>query len=142
MAKKQSKYDEMMALEKGTVVRVGMVDGIAWKIVRQPMNMCAYVGIGPTHPVAWMSYDDVNISCHGGLTFKSMPGKWDGELEQALWPPEYTWFGWDYGHAGDRLFIDFDLFPMDGTFWDADMIYPEVLDVIAQFKELMGTSHE
>ncbi len=40
-------------------------------MVRPHGSWCGYVGVPPTHPAFGKSYDDVNVSVHGGLTFAS-----------------------------------------------------------------------
>jgi len=59
---------------------------------------CAYVRIPPGHPDYGKDYDDVDVTCHGGLTF--------GEKEKCVDPTEHKdgighWFGMDYAHAWD-----------------------------------------
>lgn len=51
---------------------------------------CGYVGLAKNHPCFQVSYDDIPVSVHGGLTYSNV-GK-DG----------LYWVGFDCIHAGDR----------------------------------------
>ncbi len=45
-----------------------------------------------------VGYDDIDIDCHGGLTFGQKIKEKDN------WSQKFTegyWIGWDYGHVGD-----------------------------------------
>lgn len=57
-------------------------------------NFCTYIGIPIDHPLAGYDYDNLPVSCHGGLTFAD---KGDGKYR----PEGYYWYGWDYCHNGD-----------------------------------------
>lgn len=47
-------------------------------------------------------YDDINIECHGGLTFWQ---KMEKGNDFPQWFTEWYWVGWDYGHYGDAMTI-------------------------------------
>ncbi len=51
-------------------------------------HWCGYVGVGKNHPKYGLSYDDVNVDVHGGLTYAQE----DDNL---------FWFGFDCAHAYD-----------------------------------------
>lgn len=83
------------------------VTGLPCLIVRNPMgSLCGYVGVTTGHPDFGKSYNDVNFSVHGGLTFADschetpdnhgichIPG--EGE------PDHVWWFGFDCAHSRD-----------------------------------------
>lgn len=81
--------------------------GMPCLIVRGPSGaLCGYVGVTKDHPLHGKSYDDADVSVHGGLTFADscdhgeesvgichVPGP--GE------PDDVWWFGFDCAHSGD-----------------------------------------
>lgn len=96
-------WDELRAVEAGTILLDKFNDGVRFIIMRGPASLCAYVGVPSDHPLAGFDYDDLCIDCHGGLTFAA-----SGDTENS-WPPGFYWYGWDYSHAGDRSFYSDDL---------------------------------
>lgn len=49
-----------------------------------------------------MGYNDMDINCHGGLTFcRRVTEKDTHEWPQGFLPG--AWIGWDYGHVGDFI---------------------------------------
>ena len=97
METKELTFEEIAELPKGTILHDEFDEGIRFIIMRGPAAICAYIGIAKDHPAAGHSYDDVPISCHGGLTFA---GEGDGKWRSK----DYFWYGWDYGHSGDFAF--------------------------------------
>src|SRR6476620_5701136 len=59
---------------------------------------CGYVRVPDAHNCSGKSYDYIDVDIHGGLTFGSnnFPDRKDDEKG-------YYWFGFDCGHAGDRI---------------------------------------
>jgi len=58
----------------------------------------AYVGIPEDHVAAGLSYDDVPVDVHGGLTYgRDELAEVDEDGEKPV-----KWFGWDYNHATDH----------------------------------------
>jgi hypothetical protein len=91
-------WADVKAAETGHVFLDKFDEGVRLIIMRGPCNLCAYIGIPKEHPLAGFEYDDVPISCHGGLTYASEGGK--------QWPEGFYWYGWDYGHSGDATYYD------------------------------------
>lgn len=60
-------------------------------------HRCGYVGIPPSHPWFRISYEELPINIHGGLTYSSMNEYRD---EQCGVVGLY-WVGFDCNHAGD-----------------------------------------
>ncbi len=76
-------------------------DEITIMVLQGPMSVCAYLGIPKDHPTAGKDYNDVDLDCHGGLTFGEVGnGK---SYDESLY-----WYGWDYAHAGDAFSMDAD----------------------------------
>lgn len=71
-------------------------------ILRTPFCYCAYIGVPKDHWLADMQ--ELQFECHWGVTFRG-PG--DGLVRPADW----FWYGWDYGHAGDQIFLPLSLPP-------------------------------
>lgn len=67
----------------------GSYKGMNYQIVNRGICPCAYVDVSNTSLVG-RHYDDINIACHGGLTYSGPDKDGKGYL-----------IGWDYGHVGD-----------------------------------------
>ncbi len=91
-------WEQLVALPSGTRLHEELVDGIRFLVLRGSVALTAYVGIPFNHPLAGLDYDTIPLDCHGGLTYAG-PG--DGYSKAFGW----FWYGWDYGHAGDRTFL-------------------------------------
>lgn len=61
-------------------------------------HRCGYVRVPPAHLLYGKDYDLADVKVHGGLTFSEMEPCTDHEDGQGWW------FGFDCGHAGDRLY--------------------------------------
>ena len=109
-------------------------------IMRGPCALCGYIGVKSDHPAFGKDYSDIDVSCHGGLTF-SQEGKDEGN-----WPSGWWWFGWDYGHSGDASFYDFDeryshyRYSFSGSIieWSPQNVYNEFEEVIGEFEKLLA----
>lgn len=65
-------------------------------------NWCGYVGIPATHPDYQRDYNDVEVDCHGGLTYgKACDGSHICHVPQPGEPDDLWWFGFDCHHAWD-----------------------------------------
>jgi len=113
--------------------------GIKYLIKQNPRMYfwLAYVRLPDNHK--WtqkISYDDIPIDCHGGLTFKD---SFDGneKPEENWWGfTKGTWVGWDYGHAGD--FVSYGENPLifaNDKKWEYEEVEEEVKNVIKQVLE-------
>ena len=94
-------------------------------IMRGPCSLCAYIGVPNGHPFYGKDCSDLDIDCHGGLTFSAEA--------HGKWPEGYWWFGWDYGHYGDAVFYD-KFYNYDELQWEPEWVYNEFPEVIAQFR--------
>ena len=79
-----------------TVVFTGIWEKDIQLMIRRGMAWCAYVGIPMKYRIT-KNYNDIDIECHGGLTFGEK-GVDDSEYKKG-----YFWYGWDYGHFGDYV---------------------------------------
>jgi hypothetical protein len=101
-------------------------------VMRGPSSLCAYVGIPENHPLAGKDYRDLDIRCHGGLTF----GCAGGQVENDVYPAGYWWYGWDYAHYGDAVVYD-TFHNWDEHEWTVEEVKYEAIDVAKQFISLM-----
>lgn len=72
-------------------------------------NYCGYVAVTPGHPlfgVGAMSDEAENLHVHGGITYAN---KCKGIVchETQTEEDKAWWFGFDCGHAGDQMLLDF-----------------------------------
>ena len=81
---------------------------------------CGYVSIPKQSKLYGKNYDDIDVYCHGGLTYSK--DYLNGIPEQDLW-----WIGFDCGHYGDGK----DFKAAKKYFSD-----PKVLDLINQMEYL------
>ncbi|OGK35114.1 hypothetical protein A3F59_02670 [Candidatus Roizmanbacteria bacterium RIFCSPHIGHO2_12_FULL_38_13] len=125
--------------EIGRIVYDVFDEGIRFIIMRGPYHWCAYIGIPVEHPLAGMSYDDMSINAHGGLTFSAKGGGKKKNEEDILWPEGYWWYGWDYGHSGDYSHFEHRPEKMmeDDKDWTIDEVIKDSMDTIYDFKKLL-----
>lgn len=128
-----SKTFEELAKDKvGTIYIDAYENGIRYIIMRGPASLCAYIGIPASHPLAGRDYDDIPLDVHGGLTF--------AHTGDGLRPEGMFWYGWDYGHSGDKSFYDLD-YPQfhrpESTAWTVEMVKQEIWSATYNFEKLM-----
>ena len=85
------------------------------------MWYCAYIEVPFLHKYYMLDYDDIPISCHGGLSFSDeFNDKW--------------YIGWDYAHYGDYIPDEEMLFDSNTYYhkWTPEEIELECYDVIDQ----------
>lgn len=132
MAKELS-FKELAELESGTILEDAYENGVRYLIVRGPCALCAYVGVPLDHPLAGRSYEGINLDCHYGLTFAK-----EG-AENNYRPAGWFWYGWDYGHLGDRSFYDLkDGWDKGSIEWTVPMVREQIWHVTYNFKKLMA----
>jgi hypothetical protein len=95
-------------------------------VLRGPLCINGYVGVPESHSLYGKDYNDIDINCHGGLTYSNFG---DGKFL----PIGYYWFGWDYAHSSDKTFSNFD-FEIYGHGYAPDEVEKEVREVLDQFK--------
>lgn len=69
--------------------------GFNYVIVSQGLYICAYVEIPSDFPYPRENIRNLDIVCHGGLTFTG------NCLVDLGISPDTFWIGWDYGHGFD-----------------------------------------
>ncbi len=58
-------------------------------------HWCAYIIIPEGHRFHGQNYEDIDIDCHGGLTYEGTLDQYESKLN-GQWA-----IGWDYAHAMD-----------------------------------------
>lgn len=125
-------FQQLSELESGTILEDAYHGGVRYLIMRGPGALCAYVGVPSGHALSGEDYDNIDLECHGGLTFS---GAGSGEYH----PEGFYWFGWDYAHCGDKTFYDLQDDP-DDTPWTLSMVRDEVRSVMCDFIRLIKLS--
>lgn len=115
------------AKDAGGTIYADWMDGdLRCLIMRGPCSLCAYIGVPEGHPFYGKEYDELDIDCHGGLTFASGPYK--------QWPEGFWWLGWDYAHYKDTVFYDLERGAgYDSMPWNVLMVKGEFPEVLSQF---------
>lgn len=79
---------------------VDQATGLPCFMTRGPVgSWCGYVGVSKTHPYFKASYDDLDISVHGGLTYAGIGNEYIGHEGRGT--DELWWFGFDCAHSED-----------------------------------------
>lgn len=111
----------MKEMEYGTgkteILAMGEISGFEYFVISYGTHPCCYIKIPEEHEYYKKDYDDIDIYCHGGLTYS----------KESLLDFEKGWFiGWDYAHLGDYH----PLVEPTGTKYSVGMLIAEVTDVI------------
>ena len=116
-------------LRSGDVLQSGNKNGFNYWVVSYGTHPCCYVEIPKGHKYYNVDFDDIDIACHGGLTYgKSYLAAVTGD------EPTDRWFiGWDYAHYGDfcGYLIGTGLNNLDRTYTTEELVC-DCLEVIEQ----------
>lgn len=116
--------------ERYEVLDSGIKNGFPWMIISYFNHPCAYIGLPKKHKYYGKFYEDIEIDCHGGLTFSKFRFLADKlEIFKNHWV-----IGWDYAHLGDYHFGLFSSMLLENKKWTTKEIKKEVFDVIKQLK--------
>ena len=99
--------------------------GFQCLVARGFAALCGYVLVPVGHPCERLWYDDVDVSVHGGLTFRQrVKGG--------------SWFGFDCGHCDDwqGWIENGHAFERPGKIWTVDDVKAEVERLAEQFAKL------
>ena len=97
-------------------------------------SWCAYIGVPNTSNVSGHDYDNIDVSCHGGLTFSSTNQGFKIPRSLSKDSKEWYWYGWDYAHAGDALSFNAKI----GHKWSIKEVKSEAIEVAKQFEGLIN----
>ena len=107
--------------------------GYEYIVVSYGVHPCAYIALQEGQPYYNVnSYDDVDITCHGGCTFVDK----GSNFKPLGFDDSYKVIGWDYGHYNDfsGTYLQ-DNFPVpwkDMKKWTTKEIIEECKQVIEQ----------
>ena len=94
--KSEMKYIGMGSdFENFTILADGEYNEHEFKIISYGTHPCCYVKLNETDKYYGSPYDDIPLSCHGGITFAKMIDESDDKFEKGYW------IGWDYAHYND-----------------------------------------
>ena len=124
-------HKELAEIESGTILEDATHEGIRYLIMRGPASLTAYLGIPLDHPLIKGSYDDIDLSVSGGLTYGDVG---DGVMR----PSNLYWLGWDYAHCFDISFYDYEYgIRPESIGWTVPMVRDEIFTTIPELKKLM-----
>jgi hypothetical protein len=142
-------WDDVVAMPGKFVVATGHYnEGICWMIRRGGASLCGYVGVrAGARTDDLLQLDEPDVDVHGGFNF----GPTEGEDEDGF-PKGWVWWGWDYGHYGDRFAVPArltesgrTLFTAEGTAWTPAMVRDEILKMLPAFdvwlRKISGPSY-
>lgn len=112
------------------VLHSGKYAGRKFAIISRGVFPVAYVELKPEELKKSISYDDYDISVHGGFTY----------LGKAYWNDQdkSTYIGWDYAHCDDYCgYYSEEYLPafMHNIRYTTEEIFLEVKSVIEQFED-------
>lgn len=82
---------------KPEILYTDIYKGYTYYVVSYGTHPCGYVEIPEGHPYYNVHYDNLDIRCHGGLTFN------DKLAFEGIAYGKYC-IGWDYAHVGDYVY--------------------------------------
>ena len=116
------------------VLDSGKYKGFDYLILSLGTHPTAYVRIPKTHKYFKQEYENIDVDCHGGLTYSSEKVS---QSDKKGW-----WIGWDYAHFGD--YSGYDGFPnvtQDRKYYTSDVLY-DVKEAIDQLDHPRDTDKE
>lgn len=120
--------------KEAKVVKDYFDEGVWIIIMSLHSHFTVYFGVPITHPLAGFGYDDIPLSCHGGLTYSEEGnGKYHSKC--------FYWYGWDYAHAGDLTYYDLEsasrLNRIEEHDWTLEEIEKDLWSPLYDFQKLM-----
>lgn len=107
--------------------------GFMCAIVRIPImgHLCGYVALPKSNSAFGIDYNDINITCHGGLTYAT-DTIWniDKDVFEELW-----WIGFDTAHCDDAYgYCDNTLYRLkdDSSYKNYDYVLNEIHAIVEQ----------
>lgn len=122
--------------KKAEILATGIYKNFKYYVISYGAYPCAYVDVSNTS-LASTDYDEINIDCHGGLTYsEDYLSAADTEKSDGKW-----YIGWDYAHYGDYTFHPFHPYIGGGEWdkrWTTEEIVAECKNVINQIVDEEG----
>lgn len=104
----------------------GLYKGYKYVIVSFGTHLCTYVKLSQEHKYYGVKYDDIPITCHGGLTYSE-------SYLAVIYDASGWWIGWDYAHGCDYVGCNHKV---KRKKWTTIEIIEEIKLVIKQLEEL------
>lgn len=116
------KFEEVYSYDRTPkIIKQDIYNNFNYYIISYGTHPCAYVEIPREHRYFQEHYDDIDILCHGGVTYS----------ENHLLDMSNSWFlGWDYAHFGDYYYHQ--NYIENGKKWSLPEIVEETEMVIDQ----------
>lgn len=118
---KEMEYGERRIID---VLLKGAYKDYEFVILNLGTHPTAYVRIPKNNKYYEKGYDDIEVECHGGLTFARQDFHFNPIVVKDSW-----WIGWDYAHYDD--YSDYTTY---GKKWTTEEIFKEVVNVINELK--------
>jgi hypothetical protein len=128
--------------------------GLPCLIVRGPSGaLCGYVGVSSSHPAFEKDFSDVDVSCHGGLTFADKCSGTehgichkveDGEDDNVWWLGFDCYHGCDIGPGAEARYRAKgirSLHDSDAKYRTVDYVKREVTRLAEQLKAIATQPH-
>jgi hypothetical protein len=143
---KPKRYARDFAVGERAFDHTDVESGLRALVTRGGFSFCAYVGVQADHTLAGL--EDFEFDCHWGVNWSSWG---DGDYLPTGW----YWWGWDYGHAFDR--VDFpglppevqarldamwESFQMPQKDWTVEEVTQDALDVLVTLREQLAHSEQ
>lgn len=113
------------------VLDEGYFEDYHYCIISFGTHPAAYIELPRWHQYYGKEYYNIDIDCHGGLTFSTNNGL-------QIINSEGFWIGWDYAHFDDYNGFE-AIYPeylqTNGKKWATEEILKEIKDVILQLEE-------
>ena len=123
----------------GDIVKEWDEEGVKALVIRSNFSFCAYIGVPEGHKYYGKHYSTLpqELEPHGGFTFADSGGN---NKRSGIFKDGYWYFGWDYSHYTDRVFLGGEIPPFEPKgmlidWMDTDVI-KEAEQIIRQFNEL------
>lgn len=111
------------------ILHKGEFKGFNFAIINYGTHPCCYVFLPEGNKYFGKTYDEIDIDCHGGLTFSE-----DDLIFNPL--PNKDWIiGWDYAHYNDYMGYYGELESYEkNKKWTTEELFEEVKQVIEQLQ--------
>lgn len=113
------------------ILEQGNFYGFDYYIINLGTHPCSYVKVPKNHVFFKKGYYDIDIDCHGGLTYAS---NYLSGVDTGV--PEENWYiGWDYAHFGDYVYFRKNM-QIDGHKWTIEELRKEAKEVCKQLAKI------
>lgn len=125
----------MIYTDKSTKPKIlfrDMYKGYEYIIVSYGSHPCCYIGLDENNKFYGVSYLDIDLDVHGGLTYSD-------NLFHVIGNSDRWYIGWDYAHYGDRFGNRYSSSIMNYSYdhtWKTKELIKECIDAIDNLEVL------